>query len=148
MSQDDELTIERLDARKIQFPTQMLTIHLAKVSHEESVFVSGIAGFVVDGFDALPQSVADQSLRQSLAISTISSIIGPIIVLKEHLGCFLYKDIVIKVVSWCQVIDEGCCHNHILRSGCGELGRNGVSVGGEAMCRRQWAEPVRQRLFP
>lgn len=93
----------------------MLTINLTKVGDVESILIPGIAGLGVNVLDALTQSVADQSLGQ-LAMLAISAIVGLISVLKEHLGCFLYKDIVIKVVSWCQVIDESCCHNHIPRS--------------------------------
>ena len=40
----------------------MLSIDLAEISYEESIFVTGLAGIVIDSLNSLLQSVSDEFL--------------------------------------------------------------------------------------
>ena len=62
------LTIERLDSGKILLPPHMLSIDLAEISYEESIFVAGLAGVMIDTIDPLLQSSPDELLGQIPAI--------------------------------------------------------------------------------
>jgi hypothetical protein len=53
------LTIERLDARQVQLPAQMLAVNLAEIGDKEGVLFSSFAEFVVNAFNTLAESVSD-----------------------------------------------------------------------------------------
>lgn len=55
-------TVEGLDAGQVLLPAEVLAVDLAEVCHEEGVLVAGVTHLVVDGDDALVESVADQLL--------------------------------------------------------------------------------------
>jgi hypothetical protein len=53
-----EHTIKRLDSWQILLPSHVLPIDLAEISYEESIFVAGLAGFMIDVLESLLQSIS------------------------------------------------------------------------------------------
>ena len=47
---------------QITFPAQMLSVHLAEISHKERIFLAGVTGVRIDALDALQQRLANQRL--------------------------------------------------------------------------------------
>lgn len=56
------LTIEWLDSGQVHLPTHVLSVDLAEISYEESIFVAGLAGIMIDGLNSLLQSFSNEFL--------------------------------------------------------------------------------------
>lgn len=51
-------TIERLDAWKVQFPSHVLPVDIAQVSHEEGILFASFACLVINVLDSVLEGIA------------------------------------------------------------------------------------------
>ena len=62
------LTIKWSNARQILLPPHVLSVDLAEISYEESIFIARLAVLMIDTFDPLLQSSPNKLLGGSCAI--------------------------------------------------------------------------------
>jgi hypothetical protein len=97
--------IERLDAREVLLPAEMLAVNLPEVCDKEGILLAGVAELMVDGAHAVAEGLADQLLR-----------IDSNIVLKrtQILRFLLYNMIMDDILD--VIVEDSRCHNHIPKS--------------------------------
>lgn len=100
-------TVKGLHAGKVLLPPHMLAVDLAKIADEESVLISGVAGFMIDILNAVTESITDHLFRDFSAIL--------LVIIEE--GILQKVMAVILVSNRGNALDGSCCHNHILQLG-------------------------------
>jgi hypothetical protein len=97
----------------------MLAVNLTEVGHEKSVLLAGFAELVVNIFDALPKSVANQLLGCEEPVPVIMMArVAMLVVCEGAIVAALQKHMIIRqvcIIKWCKSIGDERWHNHILR---------------------------------
>ena len=98
------LTIKGLHAREVLLPAHVLAVDLAEIAHEKGIFVTGLAGLVVDALYALAEGIANQLLRKDCAM---------MIDLMIKVQLLVDENRIVFELNWCVGVQGSCCHYHI-----------------------------------